>query len=219
MTRTKSATARRTPRREHELATGSGAPEALRQRPLEIAIGAEVRTLRRQLDLSVHALAESSGLSVGMLSKIENGQDSPSPLARFKRWRARSIFRSSRLFSEFEERRDCSYVRAGTGVVIDRRGTKVGHQYRLLGASLAGDLAVEPYLITLAKGAVPYTGFHHEGMEFLYMLEGQITYRHGDSLYGLRPGDSLMFDSTAQHGPEKLDRLPARYLSIIVYKR
>jgi transcriptional regulator with XRE-family HTH domain len=218
MPRTKPATSRRTARREQELATGSGAPEVVRERSLEVAIGVEVRALRRQLDLSVHALAEASGLSVGMLSKIENGQISPSLGTLQALARALNV-PVSRLFNEFEERRDCSYVRAGTGVVIDRRGTKVGHQYRLLGASLAGDLVVEPYLITLAKGAVPYTGFHHEGMEFLYMLEGQVTYRHGDSLYGLRPGDSLMFDATAQHGPEKLDKLPARYLSIIVYKR
>ena len=33
------------------------------------------------------------------------------------------------------------------------------------------------------------------------------------------PGDSLLFDSTALHGPETLVRQPMTYLSIIVYPR
>ena len=55
--------------------------------------------------------------------------------------------------------RDCSFMKAGSGVRIERRGTKAGHLYELLGHSLAGDLGVEPYLITLRKDAAPYTSF------------------------------------------------------------
>jgi uncharacterized cupin superfamily protein len=56
-------------------------------------------------------------------------------------------------------------------------------------------------------------------MEFIYMLTGEVDYRHGDSSYRLRPGDSILFDSGALHGPEKLTKLPMTYLSIIVYPR
>ena len=34
---------------------------------------------------------------------------------------------------------------------------------------------------------------------------------------GIAAGDSLFFDADAQHGPEVLVKLPARYLSIISY--
>ena len=50
----------------------------------------------------------------------------------------------TRFFADFEERRDCSFVRAGQGVMIERRGTKAGHRYELLGHSLSGDVMVEP---------------------------------------------------------------------------
>jgi hypothetical protein len=33
----------------------------------------------------------------------------------------------------------------------------------------------------------------------------------------MKPGDSLFFDADAQHGPEVLNKLPARYLSVICY--
>lgn len=196
--------------------TGSGAPEA--GRGLEQAIGQRIRAIRRDLDLTVSDLASSAGISVGMLSKIENGLISPS-LASLQSITIALNTPISSLFTTFEEKRDCSYVAAGQGVRIDRRGTKVGHIYELLGHALGGDIAVEPYLITLSEDAVPYTGFRHAGAEFIYMLTGEVVYRHGDSRYHLRPGDSLMFDSAATHGPEDLLVRPMTYLSIIVYGR
>ena len=110
-------------------------------------------------------------------------------------------------------------MKAGSGVRIERRGTKAGHLYDLLGHSLAGDVGVEPYLITLRKGAVPYTSFRHAGVEFLYMLSGQVRYRHADRTYLMQPGDALFFDATARHGPEDLIETPMQYLSIIIYPK
>lgn len=200
-----------------DLATGSGAPAASAA-TLEQALGVQVRAVRRQLDLTVSDLASAASISVGMLSKIENGQISPSLSTLQAVARALNVPITA-LFSTFEERRDCSYVRAGQGVVIERRGTKVGHQYELLGHGLGGDIVVEPYLITLTEEAVPYTGFRHAGVEFIHMLSGEVIYRHGDRTYHLRPGDSLMFDSGSAHGPEDLVVQPMTYLSVIVYSR
>lgn len=200
-----------------ELRTGSGAPAAA-ERTLEQALGLQVRSVRRSLDLTVSDLASAAGISVGMLSKIENGLISPS-LGTLQAISNALNVPLSTLFASFEEKRDCSYVPAGQGVHIERRGTKVGHQYELLGHALGGEVAVEPYLITLSEEAVPYTGFRHAGVEFIHMLSGEVVYRHGDRLYRLRPGDSLLFDSGANHGPEELVVRPMTYLSIIIYPR
>jgi transcriptional regulator with XRE-family HTH domain len=195
--------------------TGSGAP-APPSRTLEEALGVQIRNLRRQLDLTVADLAGAAQISVGMLSKIENGQISPS-LGTLQRLAEALNVPITALFSTFEEKRGCSFVRANQGVVIDRRGTKVGHRYELLGHTIGGDLVVEPFLITLSEEAVPYTGFQHAGVELIYMLTGEVVYRHGDRSYHLKPGDSLMFDSNAMHGPEELVARPMTYLSIIMY--
>jgi quercetin dioxygenase-like cupin family protein len=61
--------------------------------------------------------------------------------------------------------------------------------------------------------------FQHEGVEFLYMLEGELSYRHGDKTYTLTPGDSLFFDADVPHGPDELRRMPIRFLSVICYSR
>jgi transcriptional regulator with XRE-family HTH domain len=198
-------------------ATGSNAPTT-GELNLEVSIGRRVRLLRQRLQLTATELAAEAGLSPGMLSKIENGGTSPSLSTLRALARALNVPMTS-FFADFEERRDCSYVRSGQGVSIERRGTKSGHRYELLGHSLAGDIVVEPYLITLSEDAEPYVLFQHDGVEFIYMLTGKVVYRHADKLYPMSPGDALFFDAGAPHGPEELVVRPMTYLSIIIYPR
>ncbi|MFW2852686.1 helix-turn-helix domain-containing protein [Sphingomonas sp. TX0543] len=188
------------------------------ERSLEKALGNQIRTIRRQHDLSVTDLASAAGISNGMMSKIENGAISPS-LSTLQAISAVLQIPLSSLFASFEERQDCSYVPAGQGLSIERRGTKVGHVYQLLGHVLRGDVAVEPYLITLRENAAAHTSFRHSGVEFIYMLEGDVHYRHGSEVYHLEPGDALLFDSAAPHGPERLSEKQMKYISVIIYPR
>jgi transcriptional regulator with XRE-family HTH domain len=196
-------------------------PHALREpkvNNLEIAIGHEVRAFRKQLGITGADLASATGLSLGMLSKIENGNTSPSLTTLQSLSRALGVPLTA-FFRRFEEPRNAVFVKAGEGVELERRGTRAGHQYNLLGYidNNSSGVVVEPYLITLTTDSDVFPTFQHEGMEFLYMLEGEVVYRHGDQLFTMQPGDSLFFDSDAPHGPEILVTLPSRYLSIISY--
>lgn len=196
-------------------------PHRLREggtRDLGLAIGREVRAQRRGQGLTVAALAAATGLSAGMLSRIENGLASPS-LGTLQALAHALSTPVAALFRGYEEGREAQHVRAGEHVEVARRGTRAGHQYNLLGhvGSNASGVVVEPYLITLTAESDVFPTFQHDGIELLYMLEGEVAYRHGERLYPLRPGDSLLFDADAPHGPEALVRLPARYLSVIAY--
>ena len=188
------------------LNTASNAPTE-EKRTLERALGHQIRMLRRERGPSVSDLGAAAGISPGMISKMENGQISPS-LASINAVADALNVPITALFSAFEESRDCSYVKRGQGVVIERRGTKVGHVYELLGAGIRGEIVLEPYLITLEEDAEPYTGFRHSGIEFIYMLSGEVIYRHSGQDYHLTPGDALMFNSDALHGPANLLKTP-----------
>jgi transcriptional regulator with XRE-family HTH domain len=198
-------------------------PHALREqreKNLEVAIGRQVRELRKHQRMTGADLAAKSGLSVGMLSKIENGATSPSLTTISTLAHALGV-PVVQLFSGYEEDRACLHVKAGQGVATEREGTRAGHQYSLLGhigATEAG-VIVEPYLITLDSSSDQFRTFQHDGIELLYMLEGTVRYRHGDQTYVLEPGDSLLFDADAPHGPDELIALPAKYLSIITYSQ
>lgn len=189
-----------------------------REKVLEIAIGREVRSHRRQQNITVAELSAATGLSIGMLSKIENGNTSPSLTTLQTLANALSVPLTA-FFKGFEERREAVHTKAGAGVELSREGTRANHQYNLLGhiGSNASGVIVEPYLITLTTESDVFPTFQHTGIEMIYMLEGRVEYRHGDQVFELAPGDTLFFDADAPHGPEVLVDLPARYLAVISY--
>lgn len=189
-----------------------------RENVLEVAIGREVRAFRRQAGMTVSDLAKRTGLSLGMLSKIENGNISPSLSTLQSLSHALSVPLTT-FFRRFEDVHAAIHTKAGDGVEIERRGTRAGHQYKLLGhiGQNSSGVQVEPYLIILTSESDIFPTFQHEGIETLYMLEGEISYRHGQNLYRLLPGDTLFFDADTPHGPAELHVLPARFLSIISY--
>jgi transcriptional regulator with XRE-family HTH domain len=185
---------------------------------LEVAIGSQIRSFRKKMDLTIAELANLANLSIGMLSKIENGNASPS-LSTLQSLSDALNIPVTAFFRKYEERRDASFVKAGQGLVIERRGTRAGHAYQLLGHSVGKSISVEPYLITLTVESEVFPLFQHTGMEFIYMLEGKLLYLHGNKSYMLEPGDSLFFDADTTHGPEELVELPIRFLSVIVSPR
>lgn len=189
-----------------------------REKVLEVAIGREVRNFRKAQGTTVAELSEMTGLSIGMLSKIENGNTSPSLSTLTTLANALSVPLTS-FFRQYEERREAVHTKAGEGVETQRDGTRAGHQYNLLGhiGSNSSGVIVEPYLIELTAESDTFETFQHGGIETIYMLEGAVDYRHGSEIYPLRPGDTLFFDADAPHGPETLVTLPAKYLSIISY--
>lgn len=210
----------------HDRSTGTARPlgqdphavRDVREKNLEVAIGRQVRALRTQRRMTGADLAAQSGLSIGMLSKIENGAISPSLNTISTLANALQV-PLVQLFAGYAEARGCMHVKAGAGVEIDRAGTRAGHQYHLLGhiGSNNSGVVVEPYMIILDSESDRFPTFQHEGIEMLYMLEGIMEYRHGEQLYTMEPGDTLLFDADAPHGPEGLRGFPIRYLSIITY--
>ena len=91
---------------------------------LELCIGREVRQLRQKHNMTVTELAELASLSSGMLSKIENGVTSPS-LATLKLLSQALQVPVTSFFRKYEEARDVTYVPAGEGLTIERRGRRL----------------------------------------------------------------------------------------------
>lgn len=185
---------------------------------LEWSIGRATRQFRDEAGLTIHDLSKASGVSAGMLSRIENGSTSPS-LATLQALTTTLNVPLTALFRGYERARDATFVKGGQGLKIERRGTRAGHQYELLGHAPDGPVVVEPYVITLDTASDVFPVFQHAGLELIYILEGAMDYRHGDQIHRMEPGDALFFDADAPHGPEALITLPIRFLSVISYAR
>ncbi|MCF2530513.1 helix-turn-helix domain-containing protein [Yinghuangia soli] len=180
---------------------------------LERVIALRVREYRRSAGLSVADMAVRVGISKAMLSKIENAQTSCS-LATLERLADGLEVPVTALFRGIDSDREAVYVAAGHGAQIVRRGTRVGHDYRLLGSLRGPRKRLEAVLVTLTESSEVFPLFQHPGIELLYMLEGEMVYGHGDARYTMRPGDALQFDGEGPHGPEELVGLPIRFLSV-----
>jgi transcriptional regulator with XRE-family HTH domain len=183
---------------------------------LEWVIANHVRNRRQAIGLTVAQLAELTGISKGMLSKIENAQTSPS-LATIERLAAALDMPVTSLFRGLAEERDAVFVKAGTGPEIVRQGTRAGHTYELLGSMRGPYKRVEPLLVSLSDRNEVFPLFQHAGIEMLYMLTGVMEYSYGRQSYRMVRGDTLQFEGDIPHGPTKLIKLPIRFLSITMY--
>jgi len=160
---------------------------------LSSVIAIRVKETRQRKGLAIRTLSELTGISKGMLSKIENAQVSPS-LATLARLAEALDAPLTSFFRGFDEERDAVFVKAGHGAEIRREGVASGHHYQQLGSMRGQHRRMTPQLVTLTEDAEVFPLYQHPGTEFLYMLSGVMAYGHGRAVYVLEPGDALQFD-------------------------
>ena len=174
-------------------AVAAEATAAAADSPLEDQIGwviaNQVRARRQEVGLTMIQVAERTGISKGMLSKIENAQTSPS-LTTLARLATALDMPVTSLFRGLAEERDAVFVKAGHGPEIVRQGTRAGHRYALLGTLRGPRKVMEPLLVTLTERSEVFPLFQHPGVELLYMLRGVMEYGYGTQRYRMEPGDA-----------------------------
>jgi len=186
-------------------------------RSLGSYLGSTVRELRIQHGLTIADVAERAGISGGMLSKIENAQTATSLETLEQLAKALGVT-LSKLFSTYNvPSGNTQHIKNGQGMEVVRRGTRVGHTYRLLAYDQGPHKTFEPFLISLEDSGEEFPAFEHPGTEFIYILEGKLEYRVGNETFVLESGDSLTFQGEIPHRPENLLSMPIRFLAIIHY--
>jgi transcriptional regulator with XRE-family HTH domain len=180
---------------------------------LNSVIALRVKQARQRRGLPIRTLSDRTGISKGMLSKIENAQVSPS-LATLARLAEALDTPVTAFFRGFDEERDAVFVKAGHGAEIRRDGVSAGYHSQQLGAMRGQHRRMTPQLVTLTEAAEKFPLYQHPGTEFLYMLSGAMAYGHGRAVYVLEPGDALQFDGEACHGLAELIKLPVEFLSV-----
>jgi transcriptional regulator with XRE-family HTH domain len=193
-------------------ARSTAAPSVGRQ------LGAVARRVRETQGLTLTDVAATAGISAGMLSRLETGRVMPSLETLVALAGALGVRPALLLQDVGGGEEGAQRVPAGQGLEVVRRGTRRGHTYHLLAAQRGPKKSFEPFLITLTDKSEVFPGFQHPGTEFLYILAGSLTYRHGSHSYPLGPGDSLSFRGEVPHGPESLGKVPIRMLSIMIYE-
>ena len=181
---------------------------------LEASIGKQVRISRKSAGVTLQQLSKQSLLSASMLSKIENGQISASLKTIQLICHALNISITS-LFKQHDKDVEPTFIKSGNGLTIERAGSDESRHYQLLGNNVSGALKVEPCLITVTSTDYDFPDFQHKGVEFIYMLKGEMDYYYGTKIYHFKKGDSIYFDSDKPHGPKKIISDECQFLTVI----
>ena len=193
-------------------------PSGLRADHDKSLIGNEVRFWRKERGLTGAKLAKLSEITPGMLTKIEQGKVAPSIQTLLSISNALNV-PISMFFHRIEKSRYVSFVPADKRMKVDKRGTRAGHIFEMLGHNTGQSIAIEPFFVTYDADSEPHSTFQEEGYKFIYMMSGHVIYRHGDRYFPLHSGDTLIFDAMAPHGPAELVELPSTLLSVAVSSR
>ncbi|MEM8849124.1 MAG: cupin domain-containing protein [Pseudomonadota bacterium] len=95
-------------------------------------------------------------------------------------------------FHRIEKSRYVSFVPADKRIKVDKRGTRAGHVYEMLGPNTGQSIAIQPFFVTDDDDVEPRSTFQEEGSKFIYMMSGHVIYRHGERRFALHPGDRAM---------------------------
>lgn len=206
---------RRGPKRRPSSATTRAGVEHVQNPALDL--GRTARRLRESQDLTLADVGRRANISSAMLSRLETGRVSPSLETIVALAQALGVTPSMLMQRIGADDGGAQLIRAGEGLETVRSGTRRGHTYHLLAAQRGPRKTFEPFLVTFNDKSEVFPGFQHPGIEFIHILTGIIHYRHGRHIYVLRPGDTLTFRGDVAHGPERLEKMPIRLLSLIIY--
>ncbi|MBZ0253009.1 MAG: cupin domain-containing protein [Candidatus Methylomirabilis sp.] len=184
----------------------------------QLAIGAKVKALRTGRRWTLQRLAEKTGLSVPLLSQVENEQVSP-PIATLLKIAKALDTPLAHFFQEPETPRRVTVVRAGERMPVVRRGTEdgsnLGYSYQGLAAPRARKV-MEPFLVTFEhKDRSEVVFMTHEGEEFHHVLEGEIEFLTPEETVLLSAGDSLYFDAKVPHALRSVSKRKGKSLAVV----
>lgn len=183
-------------------------PRFSREALLQTAIGRAVRDWRRRHDLNGLDLAKAAGISLGMLSRIENGTVSPS-LSTLQSIGSALGVPVSDLISGYNEQSRAVFVSSHYASLRDRVATSLVRE-----VSTSTPLALDALVIRLESEHDAKPMFEERGTFFVYCLGGEATYLHAAKKYPMSPGDSLTFDASDAHGVVKCARYPVKLLVV-----
>ena len=174
-------------------------------------VGGKIRKLRKAQSKTLNQLAQSSGVSAGLLSQVERGRGNPSfsTLVQIAHGLGVSVARLV-----VEEQPASPVVRSRERLRLDPGATGDLITAELLTPRL--DSTLEVIRITTLPGySSEETPFVHEGEEFFIVLEGTQAVTVDGVRYVLATGDSIAYSSHLPHWYENAGNTVSVSLSVI----
>jgi transcriptional regulator with XRE-family HTH domain len=165
-------------------------------------IGSKISALRALKKIKSEDLAHKTGLSVEQLNSIESGASIPSLGVLIRVTRAMGIRIGTLLDDTISE--GPAIVRANEhhstlSFSTSENETREHLNFFSLAPNKTGR-HMEPFMIdVIPNDKNQQSKSSHEGEEFIYILQGNVTVHYGNDKVELRQGDSIYLDSVISH--------------------
>ena len=178
--------------------------ESSRSKMVDLAIGSALRELRVISGLTARQLAVKSNISAAMISRIENGQVSPSISTLSALSQALDVPLVSLFRETTSGHADITHVKGGQGLKSTRIVDTHSHEYINLAMHTRRDLQFKAHMVTLASQTARPPVYVGHGVVFIFVLEGEAIYQYGQREITLKENDSLSLDAELNHGFKKV---------------
>ncbi len=169
-------------------------------------LGAKLREMRRQKNLTQEELADRCELTKGYISQLENDLTSPSIATLIDLLNALGSNLSEFFHEETEEK-----VVFSEEEYIDKQSEGMMLSWVIPNAQKN---MMEPVLVELEPAAQTQPDFPHEGEEFGYVLDGRLAVVIAGKAHPAKKGESFYFSAGKEHYIVNKGKGKARFLWI-----
>jgi len=162
-------------------------------------IGKRIKEIRLSKEIKLIDVASAASISKGLLSRIENGRTMPSLPVLFNIINA--LKESPAAFFEnidyVSNKPFYMLIKKENYSAIEKEDSVGYHYFNIMSQSFK-EITFNAVLLKLdpnAKREMVTT----DGMEFIYLIDGEINYRLNDVIITMEKGDSLFFDGRVPH--------------------
>tara|TARA_R110002051_G_scaffold9204_1_gene36946 strand:+ start:49 stop:633 length:585 start_codon:yes stop_codon:yes gene_type:complete len=170
---------------------------------LTIQIGNKLKAIRKENGWKLGELAEKSGMSIAMVSKIENGRVIPTLPSLIQLIQTLNLNLSD-FFSDLKSENEFKgYIlrKRSDYTPVNKEEESIGYSYELILNYPIDKSSMEISLLTL-KDKASRSAVSTSGFEYIYIIKGNIDYELGEETFKLNEGDSLFFDGNIPHVPQ-----------------
>lgn len=180
---------------------------------IETEIGKRIHQYRLHNHYTLQELADKTGYSKGYLSKVEKSGKAPPVATLNVIARALDVSVSVILGEEAINASIC-LVRQNERMLMAKSGEEFGYAYEAL-ANPYPNKHMEPFILSYPSDDALKHTFQHDGEEMLFVLQGQMRFKYGNSEFILDKGDCIYFDSSVAHTGEPIGGGPLKTLIVL----
>ncbi|EAZ79152.1 helix-turn-helix domain-containing protein [Algoriphagus machipongonensis] len=183
---------------------------------LTIQIGNKIKGIRKEKGWKLGEFADKSGMSIAMLSKIENGRVIPTIPSLMQIINTLNLNLAD-FFSDLKVDGDFNgfiFRKKEDYVSLSKEEDSVGYHYQMILNFPIDKASMEISLLTLDSHA-QREKLSTSGFEYIYLIKGKLTYELGDETLEMEEGDSLFFDGEMPHVPKNTQSNEA--ILLVVY--